>query len=113
MIEDLKARYGIDATENSIRELYSHVYHPNRSEGFFARSIILAEGTTEQYALPIYAEAAGFPLNSLNISVVYFGGAKAQWTDSIESLTDNPLYIGDAVALTGPANQGIRFYFSS
>ncbi len=74
MIEDLKARHGIDATEDSIRELYAHAYHPNRSEGFFAKSIILVEGATEQYALPIYAEAAGFPLDSLNISVVDSGG---------------------------------------
>ena len=35
MIEDLKARYGIEATDVSMRELYSHAYHPNRSEGFF------------------------------------------------------------------------------
>ncbi|HGY12386.1 MAG TPA: hypothetical protein ENK36_08500, partial [Desulfobacterales bacterium] len=74
MIEDFKARRGIDATEDSIRELYAHAYHPNRSEGFFAKSITLVEGATEQYALPIYAEAAGFPLDSLNISVVDSGG---------------------------------------
>ena len=74
MIKDLKARYGFDATCESIRELYSHAYHPNRSEGFFAKSIILVEGATEQYALPIYAEAAGYPLDQLNISVVDSGG---------------------------------------
>ena len=74
MIEDLKARHGIDATDESMRELYSHAYHPNRSEGFFAKSIILVEGPTEQYALPIYAEAAKYPLDSLNVSVVDSGG---------------------------------------
>ncbi len=74
MIKDLNARHGVDATEDSIRELYSHAYHPNRSEGFFAKSIILVEGATEQYALPIYAEAAGYHLDSLNISVVDSGG---------------------------------------
>ena len=74
MIRDLKARHRIDATDESIRELYSHAYHPSRSEGFFAKSIILVEGATEQYALPIYAEAAGYPLDSLNISVVDSGG---------------------------------------
>jgi len=74
MIKDLKARHDIDATDESMRELYSHAYHPNRSEGFFAKSIILVEGATEQYALPIYAETAGHPLDSLNISVVDAGG---------------------------------------
>lgn len=74
MIEDLKARYGINATDVSMRELYSHAYHPNRSEGFFAKSIILVEGATEQYALPIYAENSGHQLDVLNISVVDSGG---------------------------------------
>ncbi len=74
MIRDLKARHGVSTTDDSIRELYSHAYHPNRSEGFFAKSIILVEGPTEQYALPIYAEIAGYPLDSLNISVVDSGG---------------------------------------
>ena len=74
MIKDLKARHDVDVTDDSMRELYSHAYHPNRSEGFFAKSIILVEGATEQYALPIYAETAGHPLDSLNISVVDSGG---------------------------------------
>ena len=74
MIEDLKNRYNVDATDGSMRELYSHAYHPHRSEGFFAKSIILVEGPTEQYALPIYAETAGYPLDSMNISVVDSGG---------------------------------------
>ncbi len=75
MISDLAARHpGANPTDSSIRELYSHAYHPNRSEGFFAKSIILVEGATEQYALPIYAEALGHPLDSLNVSVVDCGG---------------------------------------
>jgi predicted ATP-dependent endonuclease of OLD family len=75
MIADLKTRYpGVKPTEESMRELYSHAYHPNRSEGFFAKSVILVEGPTEQYALPIYAEAAGYAFDSLNISVVDCGG---------------------------------------
>jgi predicted ATP-dependent endonuclease of OLD family len=74
MIKDWKARHGIDATDNSMRELYSHAYHPNRSEGFFAKSIILVKGATEQYSLLIYAEKAGYPLDSMNISVVDSGG---------------------------------------
>ena len=41
---------------------------------FFAKSIILVEGATEQYALPIYAEASGHQLDALNICVVDSGG---------------------------------------
>ncbi len=61
-------------TEHSIRELYANAYHPTRSEGFFAHKIILVEGPTEQYSLPIYAEALGIKLDLLNISIVDSGG---------------------------------------
>lgn len=75
MIEDINARCTqATASEESIRELYANAYHPTRSEGFFAKSIILVEGATEQYALPIYAEALGYSLDKLNISVVDCGG---------------------------------------
>lgn len=75
MIKDVNLRHpGINATEESIRELYYNAYHPARAEGFFANKIILVEGATEQYSLPIYAEAAGYPLDNLNIAVVDCGG---------------------------------------
>lgn len=78
MINDLKARIpAATPTDESMRELYSHAYHPNRSEGFFAKKVLLVEGATEQYALPIYAEACGYHLDSLNISVVDCGGKGA------------------------------------
>jgi len=75
MIDDIKIRHPhVEPTVQSLRELYSNAYHPNRSEGFFAKKVILVEGPTEQYALPIYADAAGYPLDNLNISVVDAGG---------------------------------------
>lgn len=75
MIRDLRDRHpAANPTAESIRELYANAYHPLRAEGFFAKKIILVEGATEQYALPIYAEAAGYPLDNLNISVVDCGG---------------------------------------
>ena len=75
MIDDLKARSPKEEpSERSIRDLYSHAYHPNRSEGFFAKKVILVEGATEQYALPIYADACDLSLDLLNISVVDCGG---------------------------------------
>jgi putative ATP-dependent endonuclease of OLD family len=64
----------VEPTPESVRELYSNAYHPMRAEGFFAKKIILVEGATEQYALPLYAEAAGYPLDNLNIGVVDCGG---------------------------------------
>ncbi len=75
MIRDVMARHpGVTPTDESIRELYANAYHPARAEGFFAKKVILVEGATEQYSLPIYAEAAGFHLDNLNISVVDCGG---------------------------------------
>ncbi|MCH6255588.1 ATP-dependent endonuclease [Puniceicoccaceae bacterium K14] len=62
-------------SEQSIRDLYSHAYNPRRSEGFFATKIILVEGATEEYSLPIYANAIeGLNLDSQGISVVECGG---------------------------------------
>jgi len=75
LIDDLKARHpSTTPTAHAIRELYANAYHPNRSEGFFARRVILVEGPTEQYSLPIYAETFGLRLDNLNVSVVDCGG---------------------------------------
>jgi hypothetical protein len=60
MIEDLETRIPSlkgKATAESMRDLYSHAYNPRRNEGFFASKIILCEGLTEEYSLPIYADA--------------------------------------------------------
>ena len=55
MIEDLTARHKTaKPTEESMRERYSHAYTPTRNEGFFAKKVILVEGATEAYCLPIY-----------------------------------------------------------
>jgi len=74
MIEDLKARKGVDATEEGIREQYSHAFNPMINEGFFADKIVIVEGPSEQYALPIYADALGYGLDRNNISVVHSDG---------------------------------------
>jgi predicted ATPase len=75
LIDDLKIRHpDTTPSDESIRELYANAYHPMRSEGFFAKRIILVEGATEQYALPIYAEALKQPFDYLGISVVDCGG---------------------------------------
>jgi len=77
LIDDLVSRHANLAgkvTEESIREKYRHAYTASRNEGFFARKVILVEGTTELYALPIYAAALGIDLDSLSISIVECGG---------------------------------------
>jgi putative ATP-dependent endonuclease of OLD family len=75
MVTDLKARYpDTNPTTESIIERYSHVYNPARNEGFFADKIILVEGQTEEYALPLYAEALGFDFDHDNVSIVECGG---------------------------------------
>jgi putative ATP-dependent endonuclease of OLD family len=78
MIEDLVSRIPNlkdRVTPESMRDLYSHVYNPRRNEGFFASKIILVEGLTEEYSLPIYADALpNCAFDPQGISVVECGG---------------------------------------
>jgi len=74
MVEDLKARKGVDATEEGIREQYSNAFNPMINEGFFADKVVIVEGPSEQYALPIYADALKYDLDRNNISVVHLEG---------------------------------------
>ena len=74
MMEDLKARKGVDATEEGIREQYSHAFNPMINEGFFADKVVIVEGPSEQYALPIYADALGYNFDRNNVSVVHCDG---------------------------------------
>ncbi len=78
MIKDLETRIPRlkgKVTAESMRDLYSHVYNPRRNEGFFASKIILVEGLTEEYSLPIYADAlANCAFDPQGISVVECGG---------------------------------------
>ncbi len=75
MIQDIKKRYrDVNATDESIREIYANAFYPMHAEGFFAKKVILVEGATEQYSLPIYAQALEQNFDNLNISVVDCGG---------------------------------------
>jgi putative ATP-dependent endonuclease of the OLD family len=76
MIEDLETRWPRHkgkVNPTSIRERYSHVYTTTRNEGFFAKKVILVEGLTELYSLPIYATTLGIDFDSLGIVVVECG----------------------------------------
>ena len=81
MIEDIETRLPSlkgKATADSMRDLYSHAYNPRRNEGFFASKIILVEGLTEEYSLPIYADAIpNCAFDPQGISVVECGGKGA------------------------------------
>jgi len=81
MIEDLVGRIPNlknKVTPESMRDLYSHAYNPRRNEGFFASKIILVEGLTEEYSLPIYADAIpNHAFDPQGISVVECGGKLA------------------------------------
>lgn len=76
LISDLERRWPRlkgRVSDASIRERYSHAYSPGRNEGFFAKKVILVEGPTETYSLPIYAAAMGQDLDLLSISVIECG----------------------------------------
>jgi predicted ATPase len=75
MIDDLKIRYPrTSPTEESIRERYAHVYTPSRNEGFFAQRIILVEGPTEEYAVPIFCQALRYDLDREGVAIISAGG---------------------------------------
>ncbi len=74
IIKDLKARKGVDSTKEGVLEHYSHAFNPMINEGFFADKVVIVEGASEQYALPIYADAFGYNLDRNNISVVHSNG---------------------------------------
>jgi len=74
MIEDLRARKEKQATEKGIRELYSHAFNPMINEGFFSDKVVIVEGPSEQYSLPIYANALKLDMDRENISVVHSDG---------------------------------------
>jgi len=78
MIQDLEIRFPKTkgaVTPESMRDRYSHAYNPRRNEGFFASRIILVEGPTEEYSLPIYADALlNCAFDPQGISIVECGG---------------------------------------
>jgi energy-coupling factor transporter ATP-binding protein EcfA2 len=78
MIADICARHTNlrgSVSPDSMRERYAHAYNPRRSEGFFASKVILVEGLTEEYSLPVYADALpNCDFDPHGVSVVECGG---------------------------------------
>ena len=56
--------------ENAIRKELEHKCHGEQNEGFFADRIVLVEGETEKYALPIYLEKFGYDLDDNNTVLI-------------------------------------------
>lgn len=61
----------------SMRERYRNIYGLEQNEAFFARKIIVVEGPTEEYSLPIYARHLGYDLDANGVSIVSARGKHA------------------------------------
>lgn len=57
-----------------ISDFYKVKLTTGMMKGFFAKTILLVEGRTEQLALPVYFERAGFSLSANGIEIVDCGG---------------------------------------
>ena len=57
-------------TVDSIRARYHNLCSLEHSEAFFARKIVLVEGETEEFALPIYATALEYDFDTYGVSIV-------------------------------------------
>jgi predicted ATP-dependent endonuclease of OLD family len=78
MRDDLKARKGTRGTPEGMRNQYANAFDARISEGFFADKVILVEGESEKYILPIYARLLGYDFDRNNVAVVYPGTGKGQ-----------------------------------
>jgi putative ATP-dependent endonuclease of OLD family len=63
-----------NATEDTIIPFYSAHSTPNILNGFFANKIVLVEGPTEEFTLPIYLESVGFDSLELGIAIISVNG---------------------------------------
>lgn len=56
--------------DEAIRAELQHKCHGEQNEGFFADRVIIVEGATELYALPMYCRHMGFDLDRNNTAIV-------------------------------------------
>lgn len=77
LIIDLNERKGIKATEVGIREQYANAFNPIINEGFFADKVVIVEGPSEAYSLPIYSYIKKYDLDRHNVAVIH-GDGKGQ-----------------------------------
>jgi len=75
LVQFYKDRYNRDFDKKSLRHRFGHICDETKNEGFFAGKVILVEGDTEKYALPIYFENKNFDLDNECISIISTGSA--------------------------------------
>lgn len=73
LIKFYKKRYKITVDENSLRHRFGHICDETKTEGFFADKVILVEGVTEKYSLPIYFAHKGFDLDNEKVAIISAG----------------------------------------
>jgi predicted ATP-dependent endonuclease of OLD family len=70
IVERQNLHPNITMTDQGLRERYRNICGLEHNEALFARKIILVEGETEEYALPIFAHSMDFDFDVYGISVV-------------------------------------------
>ena len=64
------------ANLSSVKLFLKNISDSETNKGFFAKKIVLVEGNTEKWMLPIYAKKEGLELEKNNIEIVEVGGKK-------------------------------------
>lgn len=75
LIKHYKNTYGKVVDEMSLRHRFAHICDDSKNEGFFAKKVILIEGETEKYSLPIYFEHKNFDIDKERIAIISAGSA--------------------------------------
>nr|WAI02746.1 MAG: AAA family ATPase [Candidatus Methanoperedens sp.] len=71
LIYDLVARYPKATPDSkSIREAYRNICCNSRNEGFFAQKVVLVEGATEEFSIPVYFDALDYNVDRHGISII-------------------------------------------
>jgi len=73
MSERRRIHPGKSITDTGLRERIRKYYTPAHSEAFFARKIVLVEGETEEFSLPIFANFIGYNFDAHGVSIVNCG----------------------------------------
>jgi putative ATP-dependent endonuclease of the OLD family len=73
LIQHYKTCYKIDIDAKSLRHRFGHICDETKNEGFFAQKVILIEGETEKYSLPIYFAHKGFDIDNERIAMISAG----------------------------------------
>jgi predicted ATP-dependent endonuclease of OLD family len=73
IIEYYQKTFGVTINELSIRHRFHHLIDETKNEGFFAKKIIIIEGETEKYALPIYFKAKGYDIDTNRTALICAG----------------------------------------